>query len=78
MSSPRQLQVNSNGSWKTVVSFGLGEQTMERVKHAAQALHEVSPTTYWRITTGEGRSPRVLALMGRNTYGLWTTKGEQA
>lgn len=66
-----QLQTNAKGAWKTVIPFGHGGEALERVKQAAQALHQVAPETNWRITTGEGRSPRVLGHMGMNTYGLW-------
>ncbi|MGP1628355.1 MAG: hypothetical protein ACTS5V_00330 [Giesbergeria sp.] len=71
-----QLQVNTAGAWKTVMTFGHGEETMERVKQAAQALHEVSQDTAWRITTTTGRSPVVLRHMGRNTYGIWIDRTE--
>lgn len=72
-----QLQVNTRGSWKTVMAFGQGGQEMERVKNAAQALHEVSPDTVWRITTTTN-PPKVLGHLGRNTYGLWVTRKDEA
>lgn len=76
MTRPMQLQVNTAGAWKTVMTFGHGEETMERVKQAAQALHEVSPDSAWRITTTRDRSPTVLAHMGKNTDGLWIGRTE--
>lgn len=70
---PNRLQVNTAGAWKTVMTFGHGGETMERVKQAAQALYEasVSPGTAWRITTTTDRSPDVLCHMDRNTDGDW-------
>lgn len=76
MSHSRQLEVNVNGAWKHVMPFGFGELALDAVKSAAQALHEVSPATAWRITT-TSREPRVLGHMGRNTYGLWVMKGDK-
>lgn len=66
-----QLQVNTAGAWKTVMTFGHGGETMERVKQAAQALYEASQDTAWRITTTTDRSPAVLCHIGRNTCGIW-------
>ena len=71
---PNRLQVNTDGAWKNVMSFGHGEETMERVKQAAQALHEVSPGSAWRITTTHNNPPTVLAHLGRNTNGLWVAR----
>lgn len=78
MTRHMQLQVNTAGAWKTVMTFGQGGETMERVKQAAQALYEASasPGTAWRITTTTGRSPVVLRHMGRNTYGNWLVRTE--
>lgn len=73
-SSPNRLQVNTDGAWKNVMTFGQGEEAMERVKQAAQALHEVSPGSAWRITTTHNNPPTVLAHLGRNTYGLWVAR----
>lgn len=73
-SSPNRLQVNLAGSWKNVMTFGQGEEAMERVKQAAQALHEVSPGSAWRITTTHNNPPTVLAHLGRNTNGLWVAR----
>ena len=78
MNSPLQLQVNNKGSWKTVIFMGHGGQNLQNVMAAAQALYAASPTSHWRITTGEGRSPRVLAHMGSSTYGVWVQRGEQS
>ena len=39
MSAYLHLQVNTNGAWKNVMTFAHEEETMERVKQAAQALH---------------------------------------
>lgn len=66
-----QLQVNTAGAWKTVMTFGHGGEAMERVKQAVQALHEASPSTAWRITTTHNNPPTTLAHLGKNTYGLW-------
>lgn len=71
---PNRLQVNTEGAWKNVMTFGQGDEAMERVKQAAQALHEVSPGTAWRITTTHNNPPTVLAHMGKNTYGLWVAR----
>ena len=71
---PNRLQVNTDGAWKNVMTFGHGEETMERVKQAAQALHEVKPGSAWRITTTHNNPPTVLAHLGRNTYGLWVAR----
>ena len=71
---PNRLQVNLAGSWKNVMTFGQGEEAMERVKQAAQALHEVSPGSAWRITTTHNNPPTVLAYLGRNTNGLWVAR----
>ena len=71
---PKRLQVNLAGAWKNVMMFGQGEEAMERVKQAAQALHEVSPGSAWRITTTHNNPPTVLAHLGRNTYGLWVAR----
>ena len=73
-SSPNRLQVNLAGAWKNVMMFGQGEEAMERVKQAAQALHEVSPGSAWRITTTHNNPPTVLAHLGRNTNGLWVAR----
>lgn len=73
-SSPNRLQVNTDGAWKNVMTFGQGEVAMERVKQAAQALHEVSPGSTWRITTTHNNPPTVLAHLGRNTYGVWISR----
>lgn len=73
-SSPNRLQVNTDGAWKNVMTFGQGEEAMERVKKAAQALHEVSPGSAWRITTTHNNPPTVLAHLGRNTYGVWISR----
>lgn len=73
-SSPNRLQVNTDGAWKNVMTFGQGEVAMERVKQAAQALHEVSPGSAWRITTTHNNPPTVLAHLGRNTNGLWVAR----
>ena len=73
-SSPNRLQVNTDGAWKNVMMFGQGEEAMERVKQAAQALHEVSPGSAWRITTTHNNPPTVLAHLGRNTNGLWVAR----
>ncbi len=73
-SSPNRLQVNTDGAWKNVMTFGQGEEAMERVKQAAQALHEVSPGSTWRITTTHNNPPTVLAHLGRNTYGVWISR----
>lgn len=73
-SSPNRLQVNTDGAWKNVMTFGQGEEAMERVKQAAQALHEVSPGSAWRITTTHNNPPTVLAHLGRNTNGLWVAR----
>lgn len=74
MSKPAMLQINTAGAWKNVMPFGHGEETMERVKQAVLALHEVSPGTAWRITTTHNNPPTVLAHMGKNTYGLWVNR----
>ena len=71
---PNRLQVNTDGAWKNVMTFGHGEEAMERVKQAVLALHEVSPGTAWRITTTRNNPPTVLAHMGKNTYGLWVNR----
>ena len=71
---PKRLQVNLAGAWKNVMMFGQGEEAMERVKQAAQALHEVSPGSTWRITTTHNNPPTVLAYLGRNTNGLWVAR----
>ena len=73
-SSPNRLQVNLAGAWKNVMMFGQGEEAMERVKQAAQALHEVSPGSAWRITTTHNNPPTVLAHLGRNTNGVWISR----
>lgn len=73
-SSPNRLQVNLAGAWKNVMMFGQGEEAMERVKQAAQALHEVSPGSAWRITTTHNNPPTVLAYLDRNTNGLWVAR----
>lgn len=78
MSAPLQLQTKAKGAWKTVIPFGHGAQTMERVKQAALALNEVAPESQWRVTTGEGRSPRVLGHMGPNTCGVWIMERSKA
>ena len=71
---PNRLQVNLAGAWKNVMMFGQGEEAMERVKQAAQALHEVSPGSAWRITTTHNNPPTVLAYLDRNTNGLWVAR----
>ncbi len=71
---PNRLQVNTDGAWRNVMSFSHGEETMERVKQAAQALHEVSPGSAWRITTTHNNPPTVLAHLGKNTYGIWVAR----
>lgn len=68
---PNRLQINTDGAWKNVMTFGHGGETTERVKQAVQALHEASPSTAWRITTTHNSPPTVLAHLGKNTYGLW-------
>ena len=71
---PAQLQVNTAGAWKTVVSFDAGSDlAAAQVQEAAQVLHQVDPAPYWRITTAE-RHPVVLLHMGRSTHGLWIKK----
>lgn len=74
---PNRLQVNTDGAWKNVMTFGHGEETMERVKQAAQALHEVAPGTAWRITTTHNNPPTVLAHLGKNTFGLWVARNRE-
>lgn len=73
-SSPNRLQVNTDGAWKNVMTFGQGEVAMERVKQAAHVLHEVSLGAAWRITTTHNNPPTVLAHLGRNTNGLWVAR----
>lgn len=74
MTHHMHLQVNTAGAWKTVMAFGHGEEAMERVKQAAQALHEVSPGSAWCITTTHNNPPTVLAHLGKNTYDLWIAR----
>ncbi|MDA8449801.1 hypothetical protein M4R23_08905 [Acidovorax sp. GBBC 3332] len=71
-----QLQVNTRGAWKTVMAFGQGGQAMESVRAAVLALHEVSPEPAWRITN-TANPPKVLAHIGKNTYGLWVGRGAE-
>lgn len=68
---PVQLQVNTNGAWKTVARFdACDEARVQAVQRAARELHEADPGTDWRIATAE-RHPVVLMGMSRGTYGLW-------
>lgn len=69
--SPVQLQLNTNGAWKTVARFDAGDEARaQAVQRAARELHEADPATDWRIATAE-RHPVVLMRMSRSTYGLW-------
>lgn len=68
---PAQLQVNTNGAWKTVARFDAGDEArVQAVQRAARKLHEADHAHTWRIAT-EDRPPVVLMYMGRSTYGLW-------
>ena len=68
---PVQLQINTNGAWKTVARFDVGDGLkVAAVQQAACDLHQVDTRTDWRIATAE-RHPAVLMCMGHNTSGLW-------
>ncbi len=69
---PVQLQVNTNGAWKTVLKFDAGNANAAgQVQQAAQMLHEASGgRSAFRIATIDPH-PMVLRHMGQNTYGIW-------
>ena len=68
---PVQLQVNTNGAWKTVARFDACDQPkVDAATQAATALHEVDKHVGWRIATVD-RHPVVLMAMSLSTYGLW-------
>lgn len=69
--STHQLQVNTNGAWKTVLQFDAGNAALsEQVKQGASMLYEASPAASFRIAT-QDRHPVVLRHMGKSTYGIW-------
>ena len=75
MTHHMQLQVNTAGAWKTVAHFDAGSDlAASQIQEAAEVLHQVDPSTYWRITTAASRSPIVLRHMGKSTYGIWVNK----
>ena len=68
---PVQLQVNTNGAWKTVLQFDAGNATAsEQVQQGALMLYEASPAASFRIATRDSH-PYVLRHMGKSTYGIW-------
>jgi len=68
---PAQLQVNTAGAWKTVVTFDASDDVdATKVQEAVAALHQVDQKPSWRITT-TASYPVPLRHLGRNTYGLW-------
>lgn len=68
-----QLQVNTNGAWKTVLKFDDCELgATPKVMEACQMLDEVGNGVAFRIATCE-RVPQVVLYMGKSTYGLWMT-----
>ena len=75
---PVQLQVNTNGAWKTVVAFDAGNDlAAEEVQRAVELLFRADQTTQWRIAT-PARSPIVLRMLSRATYGIWMTAEQEA
>lgn len=68
---PAQLQFAQSGPWKTVLTFDAGDDAAaNQVQQGALLLHEVSPTTSYRITT-QDKVPVVLRHLGKSTYGIW-------
>lgn len=68
---PVQLQVNTNGAWKTVLRFDASnDAAAELVQQGAQMLYEASGSVSFRIATCDSH-PLLLRHLGANTYGLW-------
>jgi hypothetical protein len=73
MSETLQLQVNTNGAWKTVICFEDAEpgDNFEDVQLAAQHLLRAEPRAAFRIATCEGVPQALHRLDARTTNGLW-------
>lgn len=68
---PAQLQVNTAGAWKTVVTFDASSDLQAaQIQEAVEVLHQVDQKPSWRITT-TGSYPVPLRHLGRSTYGIW-------
>ncbi len=68
---PVQLQVNTNGAWKTVLQFDAGNAAAaEQVHRGSLMLFEASGRVSFRLATCE-RHPLVLRHLSASTYGLW-------
>lgn len=68
---PVQLQVNTNGAWKTVLRFDASDKgDWLNVRLAVAQLHEADPESSWRIAT-QCRPTVVLSHLGKSTYGIW-------
>lgn len=75
---PVQLQVNTAGSWKTVLRFDASDvAAVTQVQLSVSSLHELDTSTNWRIATID-RSPTVLWGLSKSTYGLWIGPKEAA
>lgn len=71
VSRPVQLQVNTNGAWKTVLPFDAGNAAAaELVEQGTQMLFEASGKVSFRVATCD-RHPAVLRQLSASTYGLW-------
>jgi hypothetical protein len=68
---PAQLQVNTAGAWKTVVTFDASDD-VDATKGARSRSGSPpgGPEAQLRITT-TASYPVPLRHLGRNTYGLW-------
>ena len=73
---PAQLQVNTAGAWKTVVTFDASSDLeAAQIQEAVEVLHQVDQKPSWRIATVDSPSTS-LRHLSRSTNGHWVDTKE--